>query len=278
MEQEYSNRIPELIDPLTGEVRKAGSFSNAEWKRIVRDNPDAATLILQLRRKEDEIDELSNVADNAVGTGIGAVSAGVAFPLLSSVAPEAAQQLAMGWRDRSWAAPGPVGADNIYKGKRVTLGINPNRVVELRVDGNTNVGSERMGRQDLKQIGSEVNDAKQQLLGFLAEPSNKRLYVAAPEDSDGLQGARMKRFEEAGFNPVEIGGKTVFVKDNRIGADLLGRGYHLIDDLAYRQLSEKALGRTDNVLKAARFAGALSAALGIGGLIGTGINFVNERI
>ena len=278
MEQEYSNRIPELIDPLTGEVREAGSFTNAEWKRIVRDNPDAATLILQLRRKEDQIDELSDIADDAIGTGIGAVSAGISFPLLASVAPEAAQKIALDWRDRTWAAPGTEAADNIYKGQRVSLGVNPSRVVELRVDGNTSVGNERINRKGLKQIREEIEEAKKRLPDFLANPNNKRLYVAAPEDSDELQSSRIRRFEEAGFNPLEIGGKTVFVKDNRIGADFLGRGYHLIDDLAYRQLSEKVLERTDNVLKAARFAGALSAALGIGGLIGTGINFVNERV
>ena len=105
MDEEYSNRIPQLIDPFTGEVRPAGSFSNTEWNRILRNNPDAATLILQLRRKEEELKDAQIVANDAIGTGIGAVSAGISYPLLQAVAPETAQRLAVEWRDRTWAQP-----------------------------------------------------------------------------------------------------------------------------------------------------------------------------
>ena len=284
---ESSNSIPELIDPLTGEVSPAGSFSNEEWNRIVKTNPDAATLILQLRRKENEIEELDDIVNESIGAGIGAVSAGVSYPLLNAIAPDVGNKLSREWRTRTWAQPN----QTIYKGNRVVLQTMPDRSLELTVDGSTEKALDKIaggsGVRNKKEVvseineaikGSEIDEAIKGWPGYLATPGNKRFYYAVPEDSDGLSEARQKQFSRVGLEPMELSNRIMFVNDKRPGAELLGKGYHLIDDLVFRNAIAQTTGESDKVLKALRFAGALSAALGIGGLVGTGINFVNERV
>jgi hypothetical protein len=271
---ESSNSIPELIDPLTGEVRPAGSFSNAEWNRIVKNNPDAATLILQLRRKENEIEELDDIVNESIGAGIGAVSAGVSYPLLNAIAPDVGNKLSREWRTRTWAKPD----QTIYEGNRVVLKTMPDRSLELTVDGSTEKALDKItggsGVKNKKEIVSEINEAIKGWPGYIATPGNRRFYYAVPEDSDGLSEARQKQFSRIGLEPTELSNRIMFVNDKRPGAELLGKGYHLIDDLVFRNAIAQTTGESDKVLKALRFAGALSAALGIGGLVGAGINLV----
>lgn len=276
--EQQNNRIPELIDPLTGEVREAGSFSNAEWNQILKNNPDAATLILELRRKEDKLGRLEQENNNVIGNAIGAISAGVSFPLLNSIAPEIGSKLGREWIERTWAKPG----QNIYEGNNVVLETTPERQLRLTVDGSTvkkpESSTETSFRGKAKQVLNELEEIPHRWASFLNEEGNKRLYFAIPEDSDGLGKAREKRFKSIGLEPKEFAGLEVFANDQRPGAAFLGKGYHLIDDLIFRSALAKHTGKADNALKALRFAGALSAALGIGSLIGGGINFINERI
>jgi len=283
---ESSNRIPSLIDPATGEVRPAGSFSNAEWKRIVRDNPDAATLILQLRRRENEIEALEGIANNSIGAGIGAVSAGISYPLLNAIAPEIGQKLRDEWRSRTWAKLD----DTIYKNDNVLLKTTgaPGGGIELLVDGRTRVGDQPAFRKTRENVVEAINTA---LPAYLVGPGKGRAYFAAPENIDGLEKDRAERIKKAGFQIKELGGSNLYTIDKRPGAEFLGRGYDLIDDLIFRNhLLEKAkanladgealtpqLARSANILKGLRFAGALTGALGLGSLIGGGVNFINER-
>lgn len=283
---ENSNRIPSLIDPATGEVRPAGSFTNAEWKRIVRDNPDAATLILQLRRRENEIETLEGIANNSIGAGIGAVSAGISYPLLNAIAPEIGQRLNDEWRSRTWAKLD----DEINRSGNVVLKTSgaPGGGIELLVDGKTIASGERPS----KDLVRNINNVVKELPAYLAGPGKGRVYFAAPQDIDGRVNERSDRLKKAGFQVKGVGGSNLYTIDKRPGAEFIGRGYDLIDDLIFRNhLLEKAkanladgealtpqLARSANILKGLRFAGALTGALGLGSLIGGGVNFINERI
>lgn len=283
---ESSNRIPSLIDPATGEVRPAGSFSNAEWKRIVKDNPDAATLILQLRRRENEIEALEGIANNSIGAGIGAVSAGISYPLLNAIAPEIGQRLSDEWRNRTWAKLD----DTIYKNDNVVLKTTgaPGGGIELLVDGRTRVGDTPASWKTKENVIEAINKA---LPGYLASPGKGRAYFAVAENIDALGTERTARMKEAGFQAKELGGRGLYTIDKRPGAEFLGRGYDLIDDLVFRDhLLRNAgyirgakdltpqLAKSSKILKGLRFAGALTGALGLGSLIGGGVNFINERI
>ncbi|WP_017302589.1 hypothetical protein [Nodosilinea nodulosa] len=298
----------QLIDPITGEVRPAGSFSSSEWQNLVRENPDAATLILQLRRKEKDAEEARRESLRANATSVGALAAGASFPAINAAMPNLGNAFAKEWIVRGHAVPGSV----IYEGPRVGISVsdrpeNYGQTV-FTVDGSTErpynprfsedafIGADgkpltggavdarrnkliRDGNFDKdylpperpREIVDDIGAARTNWTGYQMSPEGARLYMATPEAAGVFGGSKgVERLAELGFSPSTLAGNSIYTMDARPGARFLGSGYHLVDDLVMKAAQGQSL-------KPVRFAGALIGALGLGGAIAQGINILGDR-
>ena len=299
----------QLIDPLTGEVREAGTFTKSEWNALVRNNPEAATLVLQLRRKEREVEKADQQVGQSRAMAVGAVGAGAAFPAIYNNLPRAGQAFAGEWVARGYAKPGT----QIYDGPRVGINIgddvaNNGQVVFtvdgsverpynpvfaddalLNAKGNPLTGGAVDARKNKliregafqkeyvtpkkpREILADIDSARTNWKGVKVSPEGARLYMATPEAAGVFGGPKgVNRLGDLGFKPTTLGGQSVYTMDARPGARFLGQGYHLVDDLVMKAAQGQGL-------KPLRFAGALAGALGLGALVAAGGNFIGERL
>lgn len=302
-----------IVDPTTGDVRPAGEYGRSDWQKIVRNNPEAASLLLQLRRKEKEVAELRQQNRQDIPIAIGGLAAGAAFPFAYEYAPQAGEQFADRWQRWGYANYNLDKPDVIYDGARVRLSVDPVTQdiapgqLNLRVDGNLQrqynyefrpedllnakgkplTGSAIDARQRVlirdgkyikktpqpvtgrQGIYDELKEAAKAIAARSITPEGRKVYFAAAGE-DGL--LNRKRAGLIGLQPTTLAGTSAYVKDNRLGANWFGEGYHLIDDAIARAGVARAGGPS---MKGLRFAGALAAALGLGTLTGTAVNWLD---
>jgi hypothetical protein len=299
----------QIVDPATGEVRSAGSFPRNEWNQLVKTNPEAATLILELRRRERDVERARAEARGQTAVAVGGLAAGAAFPMANHYAPAIGDEIAGAWVRNTYAVPGT----EIYSGPRVGINVSNDPATLgqaiFSVDGATErpfthvfaeedllsksgkplnksqveprkrklieegrFRKEPIPIKDPRGVVQDIKNAATNWAGFRADPKNQRLYFATPEAAGVFGGNKgHQRLADLGFEPRQILGNTFYAFDARPGARFLGAPYNLMDNLV--------LGAaTGQGMKRLRFAGALTGALGIGALAGAGVNLVGNML
>lgn len=244
-----------VVDPTTGELRRAGTFTQNEWTTLTKANPDLATAIIANRQAE--VDRQRALEAKRAGfTLAGGTVAGAG--LLAAI-PQS--------RMDNWVVDGLTRYENtlvpedsiIYESNDAAVYAPKAGVVEfVTTEGlpyETAVNESLRARDDFRR--------------YVKQPEGQKLYTAIADDLDPVVRDQKQRiYQKVGFSEPDRTG--VMRLDARKGADQFGGVYRTGDRVA-------DIIRRNGIAssKTFRYGGAALAALTLGGLAHGAWNLIN---
>jgi hypothetical protein len=235
-----------VVDPITKELRPAGSYEEYEWRTLREANPDLTTALIETRYAVND----ARKAEEAKRSGLTLAGGTLAAAGLAGAVGQArSNSMLMDVLDRHETTLAPVSDDGIYvSGKSALRVIEPGVVDFSTVKGlSQNEGLEEALRA--KQAFRELKDS----------PEGKKLFTAVAADDDPVMLDKKRAiFDRMGF---EMDRRGVHRLDQRQGAKQFKNFYAVGDRMA-----EVAGLNPLTTAKALRYGGAGIAGLALGGL------------